>query len=1124
MLSAFAGVLLVPGAVAFVFLVLLTYLQHQTREAQFHSWQMAWGLYLAHFFARVLFDGTRQRYWWLQTVAYCCIVLMATLLFVAGRRMRRNPGPRLNMAEGFVLVMGLAWAFAATFPPLRRVMVPTLVVPEIGLALVLALAAVRYLSMGRSRGSLGYRVLAMALGFWSAFLAFRQLMSFFPDLEQSALVVGTVPQVLLGLSMAMVIFEYERRMVQENALALSQMEVETERLLSPEEVKPAVLRLLERVLRYTKSTSGFLYTSEGWRSVLPSVAYNLPSEIITDLQNEVAAEPLAELAYRRGGIATVRNLGHTDVPGISVDLSGRMAKVFSRYGISSVTAIGLQCRDHQLGIVVFPHDDDRAFGSAELRLLLALTMQVAATLDNYVLMHDALRRTREYEMLTQIGQVISSRLDPDEVLRSIHRELGRLFDTGTFYVAFSDGDELRFEFETVDGTVQPKRSVKIAHTLPEYIIRTGESMLVRSGLQDRHEQLGITHQGRVAMSFVGVPVKMSGRTAGVICALNFEREFVYEQRDLDVLQTAAGQLAVAMENALLYSEASRRAQYLTFLNSIANLAISSQGTDDMLAAMVGVIQKNFDFDHIGIGVIDYASKDIEIKAEAGKTAKMLGRRIPIGVGIMGRVARTNDTAVVQNTGEPHLLGVLADARSVLCMPLRYGETLLGLLNVESCREGAFSAQDVLLLNTLADLLSTALHNSIVFQKMEQQSITDSLTGLKTRRYFLEALQSEWKRASRSGRSFSMVLLDLDKFKDVNDTLGHLEGDLVLARVGRLLESKCRQSNVVARYGGDEFVVLMPETGVEQAQVLAERLRQWLAADPMLNERRVTGSFGVASFPLHGATMEEIIRVADTGMYVSKHGGGNRVSTAEVSRDFEEANEQRQNLLNYIDGFSHREELTPHDADEFVSSVSRLSEGLAPEQVSELVVEGLRGLAQVADAREHNSGIHGEDVAHYCEVLGHRCNMTEAEIDELRLAAQLHDIGKIFVPATILNSTNLLETAEFSLVMEHPVLGGRLAGTIPGYRHLEDWIRYHHERMDGSGYPDQLSGDAIPLGSRIMAVADSYVVLTAERPYSGAISPAEALRELEVTKSLYDPLVLQYLSEHVRGERVVQTSG
>src|SRR5436305_4621972 len=244
---------------------------------------------------------------------------------------------------------------------------------------------------------------------------------------------------------------------------------------------------------------------------------------------------------------------------------------------------------------------------------------------------------------------------------------------------------------------------------------------------------------------------------------------------------------------------------------------------------------------------------------------------------MGRVARADELALEQGTGE-HLLGIIPDSRSILCLPIRYGDTLLGILNVESQRENAFLEDEVLILKTLADILATALHNVFVFQKLEHQSSTDPLTGIKTRRCFNEALQSEYKRAMRSGRPFSLVIIDLDKFKEVNDSMGHLEGDLVLARIGRLLDSKVRQSNVVARYGGDEFVILMPETGVEQAQILSERLRLWIGTDPMLNERHVTGSFGVATFPLHGSSAEDIVRVADECMYHSKRAGGNRVST------------------------------------------------------------------------------------------------------------------------------------------------------------------------------------------------------------------------------------------------------
>src|SRR5205823_6800592 len=243
---------------------------------------------------------------------------------------------------------------------------------------------------------------------------------------------------------------------------------------------------------------------------------------------------------------------------------------------------------------------------------------------------------------------------------------------------------------------------------------------------------------------------------------------------------------------------------------------------------------------------------------------------------------------------------------------------MGILNVESEADRAVADDDVLVMNTLAALLATALHNSFVFQKLQQQSITDGLTGIKTRRFFWEALSAEWKRASRSGRPFSVVLVDLDKFKEVNDNFGHMEGDLVLARVGRILEQKSRQSNVVARYGGDEFVILMPETGVEQAQILSERLRLWIATDTVLNERQVTGSFGVATFPVHGSTAEDIVRIADMGMYAAKRTGGNHVSTPEEFGHGDGLLAHRQFVSTFLESFLQREHIGPESITDLVA--------------------------------------------------------------------------------------------------------------------------------------------------------------------------------------------------------------
>src|SRR4030095_1649051 len=164
-----------------------------------------------------------------------------------------------------------------------------------------------------------------------------------------------------------------------------------------------------------------------------------------------------------------------------------------------------------------------------------------------------------------------------------------------------------------------------------------------------------------------------------------DREYLFEARDLEVMKTAAGQVSVAVENARLFAEEQRRSHHLLFLNNISKTAISSEDAEQMLDEIVAEIQKTFRFDHIGVGILDYATKDIEIKAEAGTSSEARGKRFPLGSGLLGRVARSGMIQRLHDVNG-NLGGVLPQARSVLCLPISYGETLLGVLNVESLRE------------------------------------------------------------------------------------------------------------------------------------------------------------------------------------------------------------------------------------------------------------------------------------------------------------------------------------------------------------------------------------------------------------------------------------------------------
>lgn len=519
-------------------------------------------------------------------------------------------------------------------------------------------------------------------------------------------------------------------------------------------------------------------------------------------------------------------------------------------------------------------------GAAVLTLLWALP---------YI--HGTRRKMREYQMLTQVGQAVNARLEQDEILRTVHRELGRICDTRSFYIAFRHGDEVHFDLEVRDGNVLTRRARPARRGITEHILETREPVLVRSNVSERRSELGLEPNREPTKSLCAVPIFIDGQAVGVMAAISRERENAYDQRDVELMRTAAAQLAIALENARRFHREHSRAEYLSFLNNVAKAAISSKKPVELLDHVVEEVQNSFAFDYVSICLVDYAHKEVEVRAEGGRDEYRigLGTRVPIEAGVLGIAAQRNE---LRQSGTPgHTAHELEHA--VLCHPITYGETLIGILTVECFTRNGFSEEEILTLGTLADLLATALHNAMTYEEMEYQSITDCLTGIKTRRYFLESIHAEWSRASRAGRPFSLMLIDLDKFKAVNDSLGHLEGDLVLARVGRILEQKCRHSNVVARYGGDEFVVLMPETSVEHARTLGERLRTWLANDSLLRERKVTGSFGVASFPMHGATIEEVIRQADQAMYCSKTAGGNRVSMpASANEAVREPQEQR----------------------------------------------------------------------------------------------------------------------------------------------------------------------------------------------------------------------------------------
>jgi len=535
----------------------------------------------------------------------------------------------------------------------------------------------------------------------------------------------------------------------------------------------------------------------------------------------------------------------------------------------------------------------------------------------------------------------------------------------------------------------------------------------------------------------------------------------------------------------------------------------------MLAKITEQLEAGLTYDHIGIGVLDYATREVVIQAEAGKRRGTLGQRIPLGAGLIGQVARNGQMAAYRAAApaDGALKPLLPDSVASIALPVFYAEQLHGILYIESSIPVDFSEEEVLLLRTLADLIAGALHNALSFQKAQEQAITDGLTGVKTHRFFMEALSAEWKRSTRAGRAFALVLMDLDRFKFVNDFYGHLEGDLVLQRVGQILETNCRRSDVVARYGGDEFVILMPETNMEHARQLASKLRGWVSADPLLREKNISASFGIACYPLHGSSPQELIQVADASMYLSKHQGGNAVSTADHF-DPNEAKKWKRDVLEAYLGVTLKRLFStgPEAFEEVYQRLRQFTESLAatepnsskqpvaaaqgPQALPQAVLDTVTSLAFAIDAKDHYTQGHSQKVSAYAALIAEAMGMNDSEVDEIRLGAVLHDIGKVGIPESILNKNGPLNPEEWETMKSHVKFGAKILDPLTPLARIRDMVLHHHEFFDGSGYPEALTGENIPLGARIIAVADAYDTITSDRTYKKARNAKDALAELE----------------------------
>jgi diguanylate cyclase (GGDEF)-like protein/PAS domain S-box-containing protein len=443
----------------------------------------------------------------------------------------------------------------------------------------------------------------------------------------------------------------------------------------------------------------------------------------------------------------------------------------------------------------------------------------------------------------------------------------------------------------------------------------------------------------------------------------------------------------------------------------------------------------------------------------------------------GEPARVDDYGDV--AGDTARQAQVGGWRSCVGAPVRVEGRLWGCLTVASPEPHALPAGTERLVERFAALVATALANADARARLEQLATTDGLTGLANHRAFQERLRAEHRQARRHDRPLALAVFDLDGFKGVNDEHGHQQGDHVLAEVGRAFAEHVRDAELAARVGGDEFAVIAPDADATGAFALAERLRAAVEERTSALRTPVRLSAGVVDLR-QADDVEGLLRLADRALYWAKHRG--RDITVLHTRD-------------------DAREPSAQERDRLLQRTRALY--------------ALRALARTVDAAD-GAHEHAGRVGAVAETLALRLGWASERAGRLREAGLLHDVGKIAVPDAVLSRPGPLNPTELSQVALHVTLGARIVEDV-----LDDeqvaWIRGHHERLDGEGYPDGLAGDAIPDGARLLAVAEAYDAMTTARRWRAPRDREAALAELRRWAGRqFDPAAVDALAAGLPG--------
>ncbi len=608
-----------------------------------------------------------------------------------------------------------------------------------------------------------------------------------------------------------------------------------------------------------------------------------------------------------------------------------------------------------------------------------------------------------------------------------------------------------------------------------------------------------------------VPLESEGETMGVVGFWKHAATSPRRFRPGDepkLAQTVCNNLAsiVRADQAIAQVHAARsRSDLMNSVNDV--IRQSPKDIEHIFQELVTQLQEHFSLGLCAVSLYDPANVSF-VKSKVACDMIMPGKLAPdkfaetLFTGVLSRITEGPllEPQDLQEFLQPLGFDAPAEAKLATIVPVVHHADLKAAI----CLVSTQSSQNIGLLDrgmieTLAERVAVDISHKELFEQVERQAITDPMTGLYNRRHFSEQLSKEIDRNQRFGHPFSYIILDLDFLKKINDTHGHQFGDAAIKHIAQVTKKCVRDVDTTARYGGEEFVVLLPETDVQGARIVAERMCYAIREVPVEVIGTVTASIGVATFPYDAQDRDKLTELADQALYLAKHRGRNQVCS--VSED----------LVPSLDKMGEealeiQKATIKAKAEELASIDLRL--------VAEYGLLGiLGGVMKMIEAKDHYANDRSPRAADYAARLAQSLHLSKDHTTVISLAAILHNIGKIAISEEILQKEGALTIEERKIVEQSPTVGAKILEPAKHLHRVASVVESYHEHWDGTGYPRGLRGEQIPLESRIIALIDAYVAMTSDRPYRAAMSTKEAAQALQAGAGKeWDPrLVKLFLS-------------